>query len=113
MSDMTLNEYQRLASRTINPRLTEAEIEQHALYGLASETGEVLGLWQKQLQGHEIDDKHFLKEVGDVLWMLAELLTADGHTLEEAARLNIDKLRARYPNGFDTEHSIHRDLDDI
>jgi NTP pyrophosphatase (non-canonical NTP hydrolase) len=113
MNDMTLNEYQLLAARTINPKLTEAEIEQHALYGLASETGEVLGLWQKQLQGHEIDDGHFLKEVGDVLWMLAELLTVDGHTLEEAARLNIDKLRARYPNGFDTEHSIHRDPDDI
>lgn len=108
MNDMTLNEYQRLAARTINPRLTEAEIEQHALYGLASEAGEVLGLWQKQLQGHEIDDMHFLKEVGDVLWMIAELLTVDGHTLGEAAQMNIDKLKARYPDGFDTEHSIHR-----
>lgn len=44
MKDMTLNEYQLLAARTINPALTEDEVEQHALFGLASEVGEVLGL---------------------------------------------------------------------
>ena len=113
MKDMTLNEYQLLAARTINPALTEDEVEQHALFGLASEVGEVLGLWQKRLQGHEIEEEHLLKEIGDCFWMLAELCTVDGYTLGEVGRMNIDKLRARYPDGFDTEHSIHRKANDI
>ena len=110
---MTLNEYQELAARTINPTLTVQEQTEHALFGIASETGELLGLWQKAMQGHDIDDEHVLKECGDILWMLAELLTAKGYTLDDVAQMNIDKLKARYPDGFDTEHSLHRGADDI
>ena len=110
---MTLNEYQQLAARTINPTLTVQEQTEHALFGIASETGELLGLWQKAMQGHAINDEHMLKECGDILWMLAELLTAKGYTLDEVAQMNIDKLKARYPDGFDTEHSLHRGADDI
>ena len=54
-----------------------------------------------------------MKECGDILWMLAELLTAKGYTLDDVARMNIDKLRARYPDGFDTEHSLHRKVNDV
>ena len=110
---MTLNEYQELAARTINKSLSEDEREAHALFGLASETGELLGLYQKSLQGHEFNDEHMLKECGDILWMMAELLTANGYTLDDVARMNIDKLKARYPDGFDAEHSIHRGAGDI
>ena len=110
---MTLNEYQELAARTINIALTEWGQTEHALFGIASETGELLGLWQKAMQGHAINDEHMLKECGDILWMLAELLTAKGYTLDDVARMNIDKLRARYPDGFDTEHSLHRGAGDI
>lgn len=110
---MTLNEYQELAARTINPELTASQQVRHALFGIASETGELLGLWQKAMQGHDINDEHMLKECGDILWMLAELLTATGYTLDDVAHMNIDKLRARYPDGFDTEHSLHRGADDI
>jgi NTP pyrophosphatase (non-canonical NTP hydrolase) len=110
---MTFDEYQKLASRTINKSLTDTDKEAHVLLGLASETGELLGLYQKSMQGHEFNDEHMLKECGDILWMLAELLTAKGYTLDDVARMNIDKLRARYPDGFDTEHSLHRGADDI
>jgi NTP pyrophosphatase (non-canonical NTP hydrolase) len=110
---MTLNEYQELAARTINPELTVSQQVRHALFGIASETGELLGLWQKAMQGHDINDEHMLKECGDILWMLAELLTAKGYTLDDVARMNIDKLKARYPDGFDTEHSLHRKVNDI
>ena len=111
--DMTLNEYQELAARTINPTLTVQEQTEHALFGIASEVGELNGLFQKRLQGHVIDEEHLLKECGDILWMLAEILTARDHTLEDVACMNIAKLKARYPNGFDTEHSVHRSADDI
>ena len=110
---MTLNEYQELAARTINKALTDTEKEAHALLGLASETGELLGLYQKSMQGHGFVDEHMLKECGDILWMLAELLTAKGYTLDDVAQMNIDKLKARYPDGFDAEHSLHRKVNDV
>ena len=110
---MTLNEYQALALRTINPELTVSQQVRHALFGIASETGELLGLYQKSMQGHEFNDEHMLKKCGDILWMMAELLTANGYTLDDVARMNIDKLKARYPDGFDAEHSIHRGAGDI
>ena len=49
------------------------------------------------------------EEIGDVLWYCAELATALGVTLDEIAQGNVDKLRRRYPDGFDPERSIHRE----
>ena len=106
---MTLNKYQRLAARTINPKLTKPQTEQHALYGLAGEVGEVVSLYQKELQGHDIRRKDLVNELGDVLWMVAELATTSGITLDEIANYNITKLIKRYPEGFDEERSKHRE----
>jgi NTP pyrophosphatase (non-canonical NTP hydrolase) len=105
----TLNAYQKDAARTIAGRDTV----QHALYGMASEVGELLGLYQKNLQGHLFDPEHAKKELGDVLWMVAEYSTAMGWSLEDVAFANIDKLIARYPDGFDPEHSLHRKENDV
>ena len=44
-----------------------------------------------------------------MLWYLAEIADALGVTLEDIARRNIDKLRKRYPDGFDPERSINRE----
>ena len=40
------------------------------------------------------------KELGDVRWYLEAAALALGFTMEEIERLNADKLRLRYPNGF-------------
>ena len=105
---MELNEYQRLAARTMNPKLNKIQTEHHAVLGLNSEAGEVAALYQKELQGHTIHKEDVMKELGDVLWMIAELCTNYDIDLEQIARMNIDKLRARYPDGFDPERSINR-----
>ena len=110
---MTGNEYQRLASRTINKVLTTYEKRQHALFGMASEVGELLGLYQKMYQRHELIEEHEQKELGDLLWMVAEYCTVKGWELEDIMQLNIDKLKARYPEGFDAEHSLHRKEGDV
>jgi len=110
---MTLNDYQTLAARTINPKLTGPEIESHAVHGLASEVGELHGIYQKSYQGHLFDTDHLKMEIGDVLWMIAELCTAYDWDLDYIAQLNIDKLKARYPYGFDADHSLHRKEGDI
>lgn len=106
---MTLNEYQKLAERTINKDLLPRETEMHALHGLASEVGEIHGIFQKFYQGHEIDAGALRKEVGDLLWFIAELCTVEGWELEVVGEENIDKLRRRYPEGFDAERSLYRE----
>ena len=110
---MTLNEYQRLAARTMAKDMSPAETEDHALHGMVSEIGELHGLYQKRYQGHPFDRPHAVKELGDLLWFVAEWCTANGVNLDDVAETNIDKLKARYPDGFDVEHSLHRANGDI
>ena len=110
---ITAHDYQIQAARTINPRLSSGQLKAHALWGLASEVGELQGLYQKKYQGHDFDPDHAKKEVGDICWMIAEYCTAQGWDLGEIMQLNLDKLRARYPDGFDPEHSLHREAGDI
>lgn len=110
---MNLNEYQDLASRTMNLELTMYETELHALHGLSAEVGEIHGLYQKVFQGHKMDKDHLLSEIGDSLWFLAELCTANGFEFEAVAQHNIDKLKKRFPEGFEAEKSLHRKEGDI
>lgn len=111
---MQINEYQILASRTIGQNMTTADQEFHALHGMAGEIGELHSIYQKRYQGHlEESDEHRKKELGDLLWFIAEYCTACGWTLEEIMELNIDKLRKRYPDGFDSERSQRREEGDI
>lgn len=58
--------------------------------------------------GHKYDHSIFIKEVGDVLWYIADLCTRHGVDLETIAKQNIIKLENRYPNGFSSEKSINR-----
>ena len=109
----TFAEYQRLAARTINNNLTDKSKEMHALHGMVGEIGELHSIYQKRYQGHMDTDEHRKKEVGDLLWFVAEYCTANGWELSEIAELNIEKLRARFPDGFDTDHSLHRKAGDI
>ena len=60
------------------------------------------------MQGHELDKAHLAKELGDVAWYLAETATAIGYDLETILQNNIDKLKARYPEGFTADRSMHR-----
>lgn len=110
---MTGNEYQKLASRTMNHELTEIEQIRHGVFGLCSEAGEVAGIFQKQYQGHLPTEEHLVKELGDVLWMVAEICTANRINLDDVMQANINKLIERYPDGFDAEHSLHRAEGDI
>ena len=110
---MRANEYQKLAARTINPNLSRGGVQHHALLGLPAEVGELTGIFQKNLQGHDIDDEHVMKEMGDVLWMLAELCTVRGYEMGDIMQKNIDKLIARFPNGFEVDKSLHRKEGDV
>lgn len=105
---MTLNEYQELARRTQNKDILKSQRRMHALHGLAAEVGEIHSIFQKLYQGHEYKQEKLIDEMGDVLWFLGELADSLDIKLDDVARHNIDKLIARYPDGFDVDHSVNR-----
>ena len=113
VNTMDLNEYQKLAARTINKDLNWKDQGKHALHGMVGEIGELHSIYQKKYQGHEFDENHAKKELGDLLWFIAEYCTAHGWNLDEIAQTNINKLRERYPEGFDVDKSLHRKEGDI
>jgi NTP pyrophosphatase (non-canonical NTP hydrolase) len=113
LNNMDLNTYQSLAMRT-NGTKTQNEILSNAALGLTGEAGEFADTVKKILHhGHPFDDTaraHMSKEIGDVMWYVAQAATSIGKTLGEIAEENIDKLRRRYPEGFSSERSINRDM---
>ena len=106
---LTADEYQRQAMRSLNPALSRREVLINGVMGLCGESGECIDLVKKHLhQGHELDREKLAKELGDVAWYLAETAFALDLSLEEVLRGNLDKMKKRYPQGFDTEKSLNR-----
>lgn len=107
---MNATDYQKAALRTAN-------IEQHGVIstlincalGLSGESGEFADHMKKYcFQGHTMDHDYLKKELGDILWYVAvacECLETDLSTIMQD---NVDKLKKRYPNGFDSERSVNR-----
>ena len=103
---MTANEYQEKAMATLNPALSRKDVLINSVMGLCGESGEAIDLVKKWLaQGHELDKVHLAKELGDVAWYLAEAATALDLDLDDILQQNLDKLAARYPEGFDAQRS--------
>lgn len=106
---MTFADYQTLARRTQNKELAKSEKREHALMGLMSEVGEIASIYQKRHQGHSVVTSEVALELGDLLWFVSELCDVLGYDMETVAKWNIDKLRRRYPEGFDAERSLNRE----
>ncbi len=111
---MDAKTYQQLSARTLTekpPRgLTEKEqtIVMCAL-GLAGEAGEVAEIIKKSIfHLHPVNLDELKKEIGDVLWYAAALCTKYEIDLGEVMLRNIDKLEKRYPDGFNSNDSMHR-----
>nr|DAJ97360.1 MAG TPA: NTP-PPase-like protein [Herelleviridae sp.] len=86
----------------------------NGVLGLTGESGECADLVKKHLfQGHDLDKEHLAKELGDVAWYLAVSASAIGYDLETIFAMNVDKLKRRYPDGFDEYLSLHRCEGDI
>lgn len=106
---MTINEYQELAMRTVNPDLDKNQMLINSVMGLCGESGEAIDIVKKwYAHGHELDKEHFKKELGDIAWYLAEAATALDIKLEDVLAANIEKLKKRYPEGFQTQKSVER-----
>ncbi len=127
---MNANEYQQLAMRTNDGNATYrlSNVVDNSLddpcidvggilngcLGLSGEAGEFNDMVKKWIF-HEkpLDVDHAQKEVGDILWYIAMICHSFGWDMSKIMQMNIDKLKARYPDGFDVELSAHRKEGDV
>jgi len=136
---MNFSEYQQLAAKTAGMHLNkEIEVKLIALgldqenariaaeyfaaekglyvstLGIAGEAGEFADMIKKQAgHNHASDPIKEKKELGDILWYIADVCTKKGYDMGEVASMNIEKLKARYPEGFSIERSQNRKPGDI
>ena len=82
--------------------------------GLSGEAGEFCDLIKKWIF-HEkpLDEEHAQKEMGDVLWYVAMICHSFGWDMDAIMQQNIEKLKARYPEGFDVKKSANRKEGDV
>lgn len=108
------NEYQKKALYYEQGMGEQQNRLANGLMGMNGEAGEAIDILKKHwYQGHELDVDHLAKELGDVLWYVSLSSDAIGYSLEEIMEMNLKKLAARYPNGFESDKSINRKEGDI
>lgn len=118
---MELNEYQKLAERTIcsqEEALTRIEnlpyrndipevdgvMLLHSLVRLTTEVGELARVIERYVwYKHNFNKVDAVAEIGDIFWSVSEACTSLGVTLEEVAKGNNAKLLAKFPDKFDSE----------
>lgn len=109
---MNFSQYQTAAVSTRAKNL-DADMNLAVLaLGLTGEAGEVADIIKK-IVGHKhpmgVEGKQkLLMELGDVMWYIACLSESLGFDMADVAQANIEKLQARYPDGFSTEKSMNR-----
>lgn len=113
---LTADDYQRAAMRTASGMQyslfddPNKGLLLNGVMGLNGEAGECIDIVKKSLfQGHELDRDHLIEELGDCAWYLAVAAYALDVPLSEVLQRNINKLKERYPEGFDKARSVNRD----
>lgn len=101
--------YQPVADRLNDPKT--AQLIHYAL-GLATEAGEFQDAVKRYIAyGKQLDSTNLKEEVGDILWYVARICSLYGWSMDEVMNLNIQKLKARFPEKFTENHAIKRDLE--
>ena len=107
-------------------RLSELEVENDcnvtqlltAALGLTAEAGEFTEVVKKIIfQGKPYNEDnvfHMKRELGDIVWYLAQACMALDTSFDEIIEMNVEKLKARYPGGdFDVHYSENRKEGDL
>ena len=111
---MKANEYQLQAARTLidGPDFEINNMDMMTIWcalGLAGETGEAVDMIKKGiLHQHGINEGKLMEEIGDICWYIAGICSVRGYDLGQIMKENIDKLKTRYPNGFNSTDSQKR-----
>lgn len=111
-TEMTLPQYQAASKRTMPQPIAldgDKSLLAYLTLGIAGETGEIVEHLKKFVwHNHELNKGYIQKEVGDVFWYLSALCSVVGLDLEDVARVNVEKLKLRYPDGYSHERSQNR-----
>ena len=106
---MNFTEYQQLAQRTARKDMDYKTRLAVAGLGITGEAGELADHIKKHIgHSHILDSDYVIKEAGDIAWYLAEICSLIGVDMETMFIMNIEKLKKRYPTGFEVERSINR-----
>jgi NTP pyrophosphatase (non-canonical NTP hydrolase) len=89
-----------------------------AAVGMSAEAGEFTEIIKKIIfQGKPINEEnlfHLKRELGDIMWYVAQACIGLDISLEEVIEMNVDKLKSRYPGGeFDVHYSENRKEGDL
>ena len=86
----------------------------NACLGLSGEVGEFNDMIKKWIfHEKDLDEEHLKKELGDIMWYIAMMCHAFRWGLDEIMEMNINKLKACYPEGFDTDRANNRKNGDV
>lgn len=103
-----------LNANTLNIKIPELLT---AAMGLTAEAGEFTEVVKKiAFQGKPLDEDnvfHLKRELGDILWYAVVACKALNISLEDAIVMNVEKLSARYPQGFEIIKSEVRKEGDV
>ena len=111
MTNIDANAYQKAVLRTAPIEdFSKENLVINGLLGLCGESGECADYLKKHVfQGHDLDKLKLAEELGDVAWYIALTAYALEFDLGDILEMNIEKLKKRYPDGFDSERSINRE----
>ena len=89
-----------------------------AAVGMSAEAGEFTEVVKKIVfQGKPVNEDnifHLKRELGDIMWYVAQACIGLNIPLEEVIEMNVDKLKSRYPGGeFDVHYSENRQEGDV
>jgi len=101
---MDFKDYQEKAHSTSQNTTIQNNLIIYPLMGLGGESGEIFEKFKKLFRDKNgIIDNSFkeeiTKELGDVLWYVAEICTQMGISLDDVASKNIEKLFSRKDRG--------------
>ena len=105
--EMTLNEYQTEAAKTLNQSVDAVYLASKLMIEAAEAAQPIVKF---KYHAKDYDTSVVKDELGDVLWYLAGLAQKIGLTLEEIADHNVAKLRARHGTAYNPEHYQHHRL---
>lgn len=113
---MNYKDYQEQSKRTcpeLNDNLRKGlSDELHMVIGISTEAGELLDAYKKHFAyGKELDTVNVEEEIADIIWYVSNLCRLKNIDFEKALQRNIDKLKARFPEKFNQENALNRDLD--
>lgn len=108
---MEIKEYQLEAARTIVVLETPLLDDLHMVLGMQTESAELADVYKKHIAyGKELDLVNIKEELADQMWYIANLCNLHGWDLRDILQTNINKLRARYPDKFDKDLALNRNL---